>query len=37
MEKQILLFVIVCAATLGSFAQFTFVDVSVLHISEVAY
>ncbi|MCX6246706.1 MAG: metallophosphoesterase [Bacteroidetes bacterium] len=34
MKKQILLFSIICAATLTSFAQFTFVAVSDLHISD---
>ncbi|MCX6267680.1 MAG: metallophosphoesterase, partial [Bacteroidetes bacterium] len=34
MKKQILLFATVCMASLGSFAQFTFVAVSDLHISD---
>jgi hypothetical protein len=37
MKKQILLFAAGCVATLTSFAQFTFVDMSDLHISNIPF
>jgi len=33
MKKQVLLFVTVCIATLSSFAQFSFVHISDMHVS----
>jgi 3',5'-cyclic AMP phosphodiesterase CpdA len=37
MKKQILLFAAVCIATLSSFAQFTFVNISDLHVSDIPF